>query len=68
MDILVFVRWSVRPLGPRGAKIGGGMWTSWADRVGEVEGKDSRSIGVRREEGEWVLELLVYVWGGGGGL
>lgn len=44
------------------------MWTSWADRVGEVEGKDSGSIGVRREEGEWVLELLVYVWGGGGGL
>ena len=54
MDILVFVRGSVRPLGPRGAKIGGGMWASWADGVGEVEGKDSGSIGVLGESVEWV--------------
>lgn len=54
VDILVFVRGSVRPLGPRGAKIGGGMWASWADGVGDVEGKDSGSIGVRCESGERV--------------
>lgn len=68
MDILVFVRGSVRPLGPRGAKVGGGMWASWAGRVGEVEGEVSESIGARRGDGEWVLELLAYMWGGGGGL
>lgn len=54
MDILVFVRGSIRPLGPRGAKVGGGMWASWAGGVGEVEGEDSGSVGVRRGGGKWV--------------
>lgn len=54
MDILVFVRGSVRPLGPRGAKVGGGMWASWAGRVGEVEREDSGFVGARRGDEEWV--------------
>lgn len=54
VDILVFVRGSVRPLGPRGAKVGGGMWASWAGRVGEVEREDSGFVGARRGDEEWV--------------
>jgi hypothetical protein len=54
VDILVFVRGSVRPLGPRGAKVGGGIWASWVCRAGEVEGKDPRCLAARRRDGEWV--------------
>lgn len=54
VDILVFVRGSVRPLGPRGVKVGGGMWASCAGRVRKVDGEDSGSIGARRGGWEWV--------------
>lgn len=70
---MVFVRGSVRPLDPRGVKVGGGMWASCAGRVREVEGEDSGSIGERRGGEKWVFELLAYVsggvgWGGVGAL
>lgn len=36
VDILVFVRGSARPLGPRGAKVGGGIWASWVGGAGRL--------------------------------
>lgn len=48
MDILVFVRGSARPLDPRGAKVGGGIWASWVGGAGEVGGEGFRALVARR--------------------
>lgn len=48
MDILVFVRGSARPLDPRGAKVGGGIWASWVGGAGEVGGEGFRASVARR--------------------
>lgn len=48
VDILVFVRGSARPLDPRGAKVGGGIWASWVGGAGEVGGEGFRALVARR--------------------
>lgn len=56
-----------RPLGPRGVKVGGGMWGSWAGRVREVKGEIPGVLVCGAGEREWVSELLACLGGGGGG-
>lgn len=67
MDILVFVRGSARPLGPRGAKVGGGIWASWVGGAGKVGGERCPPSVARRGARGSGLRSLGPREGGGGG-